>query len=310
MANGTMIGMLEYIEREGITTSESFSGIAGTSPNPYAVEDVYDLDAMACGMSGGTTYYRLVNDIDFNNHATYRFGINDGFIGGPYGTCNVCGRKLNSNNDMYRIRNTIFSGGIFKLCDFTDVILSNIIVNPDTTSSIFNSCKFKNCAVGIFANKVVGAAIMPSAYEHIDTSFNIKGTITSALYTYSKTFTRCRINLDNLNVGGALFDAGTFNNSYVTGSVTPTGSSLDMFCSTVSWTDSYAAIGVNCDSSVTVNVIPTTASANFIGANFIDKGLLPDGANLREVSNLHYLTTEQATDPDYLNSIGFVVSSV
>lgn len=315
MANGTMIGMSDYIAREGIITSETFSGDPGDNTNPYAIEDVYDLIAAV----EADTYYRLVNDVDFNDHETYRFGVSTAICckAPLYSVGGICGRKLNSDY-RYRIRNIIFSGGghFAYMGTFDSVIFSNIIVNPTTTSSIFTNCKLKKCSVGIFANKVSGGTVMPitsqtSTKEHTDTSFNIKGTITSALYTYGKTFTRCHINLDNLNVGGALFDSGTFNSSWITGSVTPMQSNLNMYCtSTTLWTDTYAAVQVNCDSSVTVNTIPSEDILTFNGTCFIDKGLLPDTAVLKEATNLHYLTTEQATDPDYLNSIGFVVAGV
>lgn len=303
MANGTIVGMLEYIEREGITTSESFSGSAGTTTNPYAVEDVYDLITIT---SRQNLYFRLVNDIDFNDHPTYKFGCSTN-IG--TNTNYLSGKKLDSS-DRYRIRNVIFnSSGRFRSLAVSDVIFSNIIVNSDVTISIFQSCMLTNCSVGIFANKALGKTVIPTGYDITDTSFNIKGTITSALYTNSRTFTRSHIYLNNLNVSGALFDSGTFTSSYITGSVTPMGSVLDMYCSSTTWADSYAAVKVNCDSSVTVNTIPSSGTLTCNGTCFIDKGLLPDTAVLKESTNLYYLTTEQATDPDYLNSIGFVVAA-
>ena len=92
MANGTMTG-------------------TGTQIDPYLVEDVYDF----CKMSGA--YYKLVNDIDFNDHTTYKYGVTSQIIGGS-------GNAIYLDGDGHEVRNIVCSNNNRKFC-FNNGSVSN-----------------------------------------------------------------------------------------------------------------------------------------------------------------------------------------
>ena len=132
MADGTMIGCLQYYTNMGeIEVASRYSGSAGTTTNPYAVEDVFDLQKVYNRVGGGNNEsFVLVNDVDYNDHPTKKYGISSGYLWGDNSTSY---RYTFSGEDPltgenHEIRNLI--------------VLSNTVTCGVSTSAQY--CKIRN----------------------------------------------------------------------------------------------------------------------------------------------------------------------
>lgn len=310
MANGVLRSQAEYYGDD-----IKYTGNVGSETNMYVIEDVYDL----CAAVGQTYYYVLVDDIDFNDHDVYRYGV-DGLIFGGGG--NIC--YLRGNN--HKIRNLIIkhstTEGIFNAASVSDVIFENLIVISSTVSHLF--CSYRSIDItnvrigGYMFNSASSVILYGNNINFIDCSFNLKGFTTDGVCGYagksSRSFTRCHINCDiTTECSDCInFDYCDVYDSCITGKIKQTGKNFasgnrNRYVANGIFYNSYFAVGATCETEGFDGYIAPYLIANSV--SFMDKELV---LHIEEgtISNFYYLTTEQATDPDYLLSINFPVVAV
>lgn len=313
--NGVLKSQAEYYN-----DSVTYTGNAGSTTNMYVIEDVYDL----CAAKIQSSYYELVNDIDFNDHDTYKYGV-DSLIFGNTKSSYVC--YLYGNN--HKIRNLIIKnssalaifGGII-----SDIIFENLIVIDSTGGHLFYnyySNTIKNVRIGGYLfNSASSVILSGNNTSFADCSFNLKGLTTDGINLYgsglnaiSRTYTRCHINCDiTTTYADCMYlNFAILQDSYITGVIKQIGDLLYddtnktnryIFAGTLQ--NSYVAVKATCETEeFTGYIVSLTANA----VSFMDKKLVPI-VEETAIDNWFYLTTEQATDPEYLLSINFPVVSV
>lgn len=290
MANGTMTG-------------------TGTQIDPYLVEDVYDF--LAIDSKYHNPYYKLVNDIDFNDHETYKYGISTTLFSG----------ETYVDGNGHEIRNMILTGTDSKIIakEIRNVSFSNIILNTiqkgavgQIKASIFNNCQF-----GYYSSNSNLACIFSIGFGTFnDCTFNIAGS--TYIHTMMNcTFNRCHIHFNNFihtsnassiincdeNVSSSKV---VFNNTYITGEIDVKRGQYTIYIfygdtSKVTLNNSYVAckITTNYDH---IYIMSNTASMT--STCFADKTLISK-VKTDYTYGWHLLTTEQCKNNAYLQSIGF-----
>lgn len=306
MANGSLKDEAVYFG-----DNAAYTGGSGSETNMWIVEDIYDFIAVLNidDISGSSVYIRLINDIDFNDHSFYRNGIGS--------------TLYNTNNfylygDNHKIKNLVSlntNSNILKFqyaekVDFTNLVAINTNRFPVLMVTA-NSCDF-----GIFiSNSSVNIAISNVDVKITDCTFNIKGKSTgvNVVHAYNTYFQNCHFNFDinaNFDSYGRVFDSmnsstiNTYIDCYFTGKINSSGgimyfSNFSNFINSyfaIEWTGQYYDYGQN--------------SSNF-SVCFVDKELFnKNGDYWRTIDGVSELTTAQAQNTDYLNSIGFLAGSV
>jgi len=308
MALGVLKDEATYYEN-----NEKYTGRSGSSTNMYIIEDVYDfVGVLKQPATIGDSYYiRLINDIDFNDHSTYKRGISSAIY--------------DNNNyylygDNHKIKNIVVinaTSNILKFqhiekVDFVNLVAVNCSVFP---VAMVNA---ENCDFGIFvSNSFLSFTVYNTDIKIIDCTFNIKGkTKTSGLIcAYRSTFQACHFNVD-VNVpfsnGTYIFTIGmndtrqsTYVNCYFTGKINNSGSSSIYFAERTQFTNCYFAL------EWAGSYYEHTHNGSTFSSCFVDKELFnKNGNNWLSLSGVAELTTAQAQDAEYLNSIGFLVISV
>ena len=307
MANGILKDEATYYG-----DSEKYIGDSGSSTNMWVIEDTYDfIKALRPTQTGAVNYYmRLISDIDFNEHSTYK----KGFTGVVYKDA-----RYHLYGDGHKIRNIVVMNtttAIFKFqyienVDFVNLVAINCSVFPITMGNV-DSCDF-----GMF---VSDSLLAFSGTKITNCTFNIKGKITSnnSLIKISQglTLQSCHFNFDvnvyfsatsNTYLFHGYNASSAYTNCYFTGKVKNTGSATVTFSSYNKFTNCYFALewagkGLNNSNS------NTTFVSCFVDRELFDKnGEAWIGTGIAGISRL---TTAQAQDVDYLNSIGFAVVPV
>lgn len=296
MANGTMTG-------------------TGTQIDPYLVEDVYDFCAINDSGAYSGNYFKLTVDIDFNSHATYKYGIS---------TILFNRDKICLDGDSHEIRNMILTGTTSKLIakEFSNISFVNIILNAIQSSAVqIRATTFNNCQFGYYCgNSSLGCIFsIPAAGTFNDCTFNISGS------TYDNAMNcvlnRCHIHFNNficsLSNESSIFrndstvssSKVTFNNTYMTGKITASGRNFQYIFY------GYESMTFN-NSYIACEIINATDTAKYIAAGqanmqstcFIDKTLAQISTN--HPQGWYLLTTEQCKNNAYLQSIGFQAFAV
>lgn len=311
MANGILTDEATYFN-----DSEKYTGTSGKSANMWVIEDIYDfVKALKQPATIGDSYYlRLVNDIDFNDHSTYKRGISSAIY--------------DNNNyylygDNHKIKNIVAinaTSNILKFqhiekVDFVNLVAVNCNVFP---IAMINA---ENCDFGMF----ISSSKLDFSFDIakiMDCTFNIKGKVVDSasliqVGNNSTTFQACHFNFDVSISPAYIFTGATaytnnranYINCYFTGKINYTGSNTVRFSTNNSFTGCYFALewtGIR-----VYNGGDTSQYSEFSGC-FIDKELFNKNGESWAVgiSGLTNLTTAQAQDADYLNSIGFLVIPV
>ena len=290
MANGTMTG-------------------SGTQIDPYLVEDVYDF--LAIDSAYHNPYYKLVNDIDFNDHETYKYGISTTLFSG----------ETYVDGDGHEVRNMILSGTSSKITakEFKNISFSNIILNTiqkgavgQIKASTFNSCQF-----GYYSSNSNLACIFSIGFGTFnDCTFNIAGS--THIHTMMNcTFNRCHIHFNNFihtsnassiiscdeNVSSSKV---VFNNTYITGEIDVKNGPYTNYIfygetSKVTLNNSYVACKITTNYDY-IRIMSNTA--NMTSTCFADKTLISK-VKTDNTYRWYLLTTEQCKNNTYLQSIGF-----
>lgn len=290
MANGTMTG-------------------SGTQIDPYLVEDVYDF--LAIDSMYHNPYYKLVNDIDFNDHETYKYGISTTLFSG---TTYVDG-------DGHEVRNMILSGTSSKITanEFRNISFSNIILNTIQKGAVgqIKASTFNNCRFGYYSSNSNLACIFSIGFGTFnDCTFNIAGS--TYIHTMMNcTFNRCHIHFNNFihtsnassiincdeNVSSSKV---VFNNTYITGEIDIKNGNYTTYifygnASKVTLNNSYVACKITTNYDY-IRIMSNTA--NMTSTCFADKTLISK-VKTDNTYGWYLLTTEQCKNNTYLQSIGF-----
>lgn len=312
MANGILKDEATYFN-----DSETYTGDSGSKTNKYVIEDVYDFIAIGTGK----TYknYRLVNDIDMRDHPTYKNGFYSiqiakdqygTFDGGGHSIKNIVLNNYNGSSD-YDVA-VMYFGDICNI-DFINLVM----INCDATCPLICACgggdglgKLRDCNFGICVANSNGKSLPFTSSPTVDCCFNIKGRVTDSLY-FSVDIIRTHLNLDIIESDNYALNGSntiTFTNCYITGKIKNTKkiSYANGICRP-KLSNSYIAVEYEGDSGY--NGIRIT------GSGFIDIELWCKNGftGLEKNPSSDYVTpvtTAQAQDVDYLNSIGFAVVPV
>lgn len=306
MANGILKDEATYFN-----DSETYTGDSGSETNKWVIEDVYDFVEGTLTLSGDSQL-RLVNDIDFREHPIYKtgfynsqvvFNFPNGLLDGDEHTIkNVVLNNYESSDVFMPIK-------ILKNTNFVNLIMNNCTKNTVIGSST-TGAQMLNCNFGIYASNCSGNALPLYASGIEDCCFNIKGTLTTSINV--KAMKRTHVNLDELIISGSKVFynavAETATNCYFTGKLKNlTALTTNNSISSIRFSNSYIAIEYDGNSDYSGYYIS--------GTGFIDKELWCKNGftGLNEnpgTGKVVPVTTAQAQDADYLNSIGFAVVPV
>lgn len=309
MANGNLKDEATYYG-----DSEKYTGDSGSNTNMWVIEDVYDFVSVLnpADITDTNIYMRLAKDIDFNDHSTYKKGISSAIYSS---------NKFYLYGNKYKIRNIVAinaTTGILKFqyienVDFVNLVAIGCNVFPITMVNA------SECDFGVF---VSSSLLAITATNIVDCTFNIKGKtkeINSLIKTSKNiTFQSCHFNFD---ISGSFsssrfifhgYDEYTnisayYTNCYFTGKVKNTGASLVGFSTNNSFTNCYFALEWTGGGLLKTTNVSTRSS---LSVCFADKDLFTKNGSewtTYAISGLSTLTTAQAQDADYLNSIGFAV---
>ena len=290
MANGTMTG-------------------TGTQIDPYLVEDVYDF--LAIDSAYHNPYYKLVNDIDFNDHETYKYGISTTLFSG----------ETYVDGDGHEVRNMILSGTSSKITakEFKNISFSNIILNTIQKGAVgqIKASTFNNCRFGYYSSNSNLACIFSIGFGAFnDCTFNIAGS--TYIHTMMNcTFNRCHIHFNNfIHTSNASFIIScdenvssskvVFNNTYITGEIDVKNGPYTNYIfygetSKVTLNNSYVACKITTNYDY-IRIMSNTA--NMTSTCFADKTLISK-VKTDNTYRWYLLTTEQCKNNAYLQSIGF-----
>ena len=315
MANGNIKCQSEYY-----SDPTTYPGSPGTSTNKAVIEDVFDLVAWPNIIDRDSRYDHhrnygvLINDINFNDHPTYKYGVSGYMLSlsfrGWYGQLDgdghsICNMIVRGCSD-YIVGG--YSSGVINNVKFKNTIAINQSVG------IFTVSTFTNCDFAIFCSNSNPGHLINGTFTNC--TFLLKGLCPSYVLRFVNggSFTRCQFNLDMTNtssgydpgfqVGGA--DKNTrvnFTDCAIVGSTKfTTASSLNVFLTGINMSNSYIALTV----PNRINYIGNNSDGVYANSCcFIDKDLLSNTPQSFP-PNFYAITTEQAQSATYLNSIGFI----
>lgn len=319
--NGVLKDEATYYE-----DSEKYSGNSGSNTNKYVIEDSYDfISVMSSGNS--ETHARLVNDIDMNEHSTYKRGFIDKSL--------FNNRSVRLYGDGHKIKNivviscstVVFLFYYIENCNFINLVSVSstfpIEVSWSSNSSTYSKT-VRGCNFGIYLNN---SEFNPRGWFQ-DCTFNIKGQLRDGCSVVDLSnlgyFQQSHINVDVQINTVTLFKhtsdnsgySDRFVNSYITGKI------INKYNGAVKWctwatngyqyfepTNSYFAFEYE-------QVTPQEFEITTFHSCFVDGELFSkNGCTVTfDACSSSYsgavLTTAQAQDADYLNSIGFACVSV
>ena len=306
MANGILKDEATYFG-----DSEKYTGDSGSNTNMWVIEDTYDFIAVM-EMTDASSYMRLVNDIDFNEHDIYKKGFDNKNF--------TLTTKPYLYGDGHKIKNMVAincSGYVFPFTYVENVDFVNLVSINCNQHFIINGSA-NNCNFGIFFSN--GALALASA-TYNDCTFNMKGKVTNKNFIYCQktNFNRCHFNFDIsscIRTGNA---SGT-DSGFIYGSTTSQYENSFVNCYfTGKLKDSSAYAYILASNNTTLlncyfafeytgNERISAGSATY-STCFIDKELFEKNGSTwsSTASGLSAITTAQAQDTDYLNSIGFAV---
>lgn len=299
-----------------IKGKELYPGQAGTETNPYGIEDVFDFCAIKNDADKETTYYQLVNNIDFNDHPTYKNGITITSV------INANRSILDGNGKS--IRNIVYytsagsTNNVFVLkkihnCNFENLV--NACGNPSTV--LFSSEFIERCSFYILNQNGYFYSLFLTSF--IDCTLNIAGVMIGSFDLNRINLTRCYINFDNatsgaFNSGSSSYIIGNaliLDHVYFTGKLNITSNQQPGLNLAKSGTFKNVYYSVDTSWTYGSGYTPYFQLYSAIATSFCNKDLLNQGlVQVNAASNFRALTDEQCRDPAYLASIGFPVIGV
>lgn len=182
MALGTMVSCADYYQ-----DTTTYTGDAGSATNPYAVEDCYDFCAIR--YDSIEQHYNFVKDIDFNQHDTYKYGINNVTIIRQRPNVSGVG-KLYIHGKGFELRNLICMNYTTATFCYGSTADQSLIYfdNIDFVNFTFINCRDINTSQGKFASVHVA--------RFTDCNFSIY--LSNALLTflcYTSVMVNCTLNI-------------------------------------------------------------------------------------------------------------------
>lgn len=322
MANGILIDEATYFNN-----NEKYTGNSGSETNMWIVQDVYDLCALGDSDSypslDGYIYAKLVNNIDFNNHPTYKKGVGETII-----DRNTDGNYLILDGNGKEIRNLYVYGSasVISVKEIRNTTVQNVLLGGNCiTFSTIDNCNFT-----IYCKSTESMAQSLGATKVKDCTFNYSGRVYdnwAITFPSTSSIETTHFNFNNLYVANGNPDTfvretkmifrcagGTLlASSYFTGKITfnNTIGYIPYIIHGCNIQDVYVAIKLDVEvesgSGYPSYPFRLIVNGNINGANFIDYELFGKWLDSSDThSNFRKLTTEQAQNPDYLNSIGFI----
>lgn len=306
-----------------------FGGGTGSQTDPFLIEDIYDFVNITTGASSINKYYKLVNNIDFNDHHEYKYGITKKLFGNSGRPC------LDGNGK--EIRNMVVSGIIassdasiimnfisLKNCNFVNTVLKGC---TSTYGAIINaSASIENCNFTYIMSASIESEIFGSN-SFTNCTFNISGYISSStiLPTRNITFKSCHIKFKDIIYPGISSPFGmsySMYDSYITGRISNTiNLQRNLFCY-LAGTSSGNIYLYNSYISVDMDIVPESSTLTIYQSgygtisgsiSFINMGLIklpPDTTIKNDSTIMVTLSDEECKNAMKLNSIGFTVIPV
>lgn len=203
----------------------------GTKENPYIVENVTDFCSIT---SSGETYYKLKNNIDFNDHPVYSGGIyTAGIISAPDAVVDLNGKFI--KNIVYK--QAVSGSPVIRLKEVSNGYIENFVIahaGADAAGYGFWHTTFKNVSLNVelangnlfFLAYHAGSAGYCSFENSVITIGGAQYSQVVGLSFNGMTFRKCCINFDDVefkfycfHTAITMLKSGTFNNSYFTGTI-------------------------------------------------------------------------------------------
>lgn len=299
----------------------------GTAGRPYIIESVYDFCSIKDDEDKEITYYQLGKIIDFNDHNTYRNGINanEGFsiVDAPNSV--LLGNGKSIRNIVYlSCPYEVTQGSVFKFKEVNNVKFENIVLSVAVESrasasyiSLLSGI-FKRCALYVLSNNANIRALFQKNDTITESSLNFGGTCDNQfVFGLGITISRCNINFDELSFkqdSNRLFD---FRDDILT-MVCFTGKTNVTNLSNELWLFQDCTM-TNCEffvetpgSQLTGYVgmkHPWEGTVTLNGTNIYSKDLINEGKAdyTYVIPNTFALSDSDCRSPEALKSIGFPV---
>ena len=201
---------------------------SGTETDPYIIEDVYDFCAITSGADD--TYYKLEENVDFNYHDTYRFGISKTIVNAPHAIVNL--------NNHY-VANVVLesetnSGVVFTFKSISNGKIINHYVSDNKVGSSIYECEFSNVAVFVYlqeANFRGGFISLATTNKFTGSTIAIAGLVSTSLrLDLGSDMEYCHVHFSDLivsdtRISNYQYSPITLNNFtkvYFTGKITST----------------------------------------------------------------------------------------
>lgn len=307
----------------------TYTGEGGTATNKAVIEDIYDLCAWHYVMSMQPDVYAvtqhkqyavMVNDVNFNDHETMKFGITDDTLldmnfGGNGGELDGAGHSIfnmvvNSSTPTTST-NGIVSRGTVRNVNFKNVVLLD---NRNKNYPIFKGLTMSLCNVSAYISVDRFTNLMNSTMTITDCTFNVSGVVSDYrliggdISSYNMQANRCRFNFSNLIVtntttGNILLNTGRtsiFSSCAFTGLIYQKNVSTSTFLSSATHNNCYFALMTGITEYTNLFSYPTY----FSGMTMIDIDLLTgtyaDGG--------HYMCVHTANlkNKEFLQQNGFI----
>lgn len=301
-----------------IKGKELYPGQAGTETNPYGIEDVFDFCAIKNDTDKETTYYQLVNNIDFNDHPAYKNGITEKDI--IYATASI----IDGNGKS--IRNIVWynaggaSGATSFICEkMINCNFENLVIATGNSMNSTFETEFEKCSFYILCQNATFINAFYDSYSRCsltDCTLNIAGTsITKMDFGYIRLL-RCHINFDNyttqINIrnpyGCDIFLNAKFDHVYFTGSLHFSNGldPIDFIYDKSLFKNCYYCV----DTTAPMNAAAVKIGQSADATSFYNKDLIRINGSKNGGTNFYALTDAQCKDATYLASIGFPVIGV
>ena len=321
--------------------TSTYTGEGGTETNKAVIEDVYDLVAWVnittnqpetFAITTHKQYAVIVNDINFNEHETMKFGVTTAFLdmyfNGSGG--DLDGLRHSILNCVVNTNSPTASTGIIARGTIHNTNFKNLVVigARSNTQPVFNKITLNRCNFSIYMSTTgfrsvfgQGASGAGNGSVFNDCTFNVTGSVTENVIFYSLYLTanRCLFAFSDLHILSTSTNQliqGTntyFNSCGFIGLISQTGNT-----STLSYwvggniansyiairntaISNYAGTGSGAYSSIHGT---TTSYLRVTGILAIDNDLL--GGSSSDTTNVKYMTTANMKNKTLMQGIGFV----
>lgn len=313
----------------------------GTQTDPYLIKDVYDFceigdtekyPALLDTDNTYKIYFKMTNHIDFGEHEDYKTGfantvglINRRDSSSPTGNCYIDANGYGIRNLIYRTTKEL-SNSLIKVKEIQNANIANLtfIGTYGFQSYAVISATFRNCNFGAFFSnsefsKLIGGGIDVGKYiVCYDCTFKLQGVVQEGLEFGYSDFYRCHIDIDLKSVNTPDKLIGGYNSSYrcglndiyITGFFRCSDTGIPTYLSqNCLWSNSYIALEFDCpnwEGNFYLN-----NSAKYSGVSFIDYELANKfiSTEAQSSDSFYYLTTDQAQNVEYLQSIGLPITA-